>query len=529
MNEHDYFRELIRERAVNDAAIKARACVGGRRTFAWRRVAMIAAISAAVLIGTVFLIPTTRAEVLRWFSAARPADYLTANEDERMPVPALDELITTPAPNTTVPKPSTRPETEAGVSEDAKRLSAFLRENSAVTLGGAMFDGQTIWQSVRMDGLSGLYLWEQWTGCCTTAVRIDEQTALTWGEDGGPFCIERDGETAYVQRPLGSITYELPDGTRFGGSLDLTIAQTDPFLHSKRVAELRGGDRTAEGDREIDALSRSYLEANGITAYAAVTPFDWERYTDADGNMTVRVIYTVWVDEAPPGAAGSMTELFRTELGTIAVNMRAWETIEKRSLSASEAPVRWTPETRLLTRTDYLFDGASEKGIAYSYSRYTVDMDGVAVAAEAGGTVDALGIHGIRLRIATPATWTDAQREALAASLWFDVLIDGEAGGWLMTGINRSIGADGSVLWTTDVENVPYDRLSSVRSVTFVPSLNTVDSFEVTYADGSTESLAPKDGETVKSGAGITDIKQTQTRTVYPDAAITLTVGQEGA
>ena len=96
MNEHDFFKQMIHDRAVNDAVVKAKAKMQTKRTVAWRKPLAIAAAAFAVIVGTVFLIPSARAEVLSWFGVSRPQDYLTANPDEREKIPEIDALISSP-------------------------------------------------------------------------------------------------------------------------------------------------------------------------------------------------------------------------------------------------------------------------------------------------------------------------------------------------------------------------------------------------------------------------------------------------
>ena len=65
MNEHDFFKKMIFDHAVNDAYVKARTKYATPRGFAWRKAVSIAAAAFVVLVGTVFLIPSARAEVLK--------------------------------------------------------------------------------------------------------------------------------------------------------------------------------------------------------------------------------------------------------------------------------------------------------------------------------------------------------------------------------------------------------------------------------------------------------------------------------
>lgn len=522
MNEQAYFRELIYERAIDDVRIKSAVTALPRPRVAWRRALAIGLGAAAVLIATVFTIPSTRAEVLSWLrGASSPQDYLTAPDDERAAFSDLHALVSTQ--DRIHNDFHAIPQSVQG-GESAQALSTFLYENCDVSLGDAMFDGEAIYQTIHLNGLSGRYLFDEWTYGLSTAIRLDEQTALTWGEDGEPDSVELDGERIYFQRANGNIRFELADGTTFAGYLDLPFSQTDAFWNSAAARELSQGERSAETERKLDALRQAYLNQNGLLAFAEITPFDWERHVDADGNLTAKVIYTVWVDEYPPSASMPTTDLFKAELGTVTVNMQAWQTIEKRTLSGA-APVEWPDETRVLTKWSCAF-GDSGADVLYSLSRQRANMRGVTVApTQNSGKIDALGIHDLRLRIDVPASWTDAQREALAASLWFDVRIDGSAGNWFPQNMYCSVQPDGSLLWTAHgVEGVPYEMLGSIRSITLTPSLYTVDTFTVAYRDGRTEVLAPAPGETAISGADVVSVNLQDTRVVFPALAITLTV-----
>ena len=120
------------------------------------RAARIAAIAAAVLvlaIGTVFAIPSARAEVLSWFGVTTPRDYLAADENERAKNPELNELVTSPNENGVVLIPIDRTDSEAVNSPKALEVSDFLYKNADITLGDAMFDGEEIHQSIRRRSL----------------------------------------------------------------------------------------------------------------------------------------------------------------------------------------------------------------------------------------------------------------------------------------------------------------------------------------------------------------------------------------
>lgn len=531
MKETEFYKAMINACSVDDEKTKTAAYRAvPQRSAAWRRAA-IAGLSAAVLIAAVFLIPTARAEVLRWFGISRPEEYLTTGADERPSIPEIDGLIATPAPDDpgTVPIPIEPKDLEMS-GEDVKSLSAFLYENCDVRLGEALFDGDTIYQTVRMEGLSGLYLLDEWTSGLSTAVRIDEKTALEWGEDGEPIRVMLDGEPVYIQRPFGNIRYELPDGTRFGGMLELTDTGMEPLLHSEALQTLRSGERTEKREQALYSMSRTYLEENGLTAYASITPFDWERYLDADGNLTAKVIYTVWAETAPPGMSDSLKQVFSAELGTISINMRGWEELETRRMTADAPTVAWSAQDVTVGRVTYVFRETTEGyETVFSFSKHRVSTDGVLLSADTkAAAISALGIRGIVIRVATPTAWTEEERMAFADSLRFTVLLDDERGNWYPRCFGE-VQEDGSILYAVNaIEGVPYSQLRSIRTVSFLPVLQETEAINVFPTFGGegepTLTLDPPYGETAESTSGVFSYDQIGTVREYPKYAITLTV-----
>ena len=261
MNEKEFFKQMIYDRAVNDAVVKAKAKQKTHSTFAWKKAATIAAAAAAVLIGTVFLIPSARAEVLSWFGVSTPQDYLTTNPDDRPDVPEIDALIASPAAtDEVVTIPIDRTDSDAVMSEDARKLSDFLYENCDI--------GEAIYQTIRMNGLSGLYLLEQYTGAHAMVVPVDPEKMAN--EFDPPMLEEYlSGNKTLYEWPNGWIMYEMPDGTRFGGSVDLG-SSIEAYLHDLREMGLLTENKTEEQRTEIDRQNRLYLEKNGLVAFADV-------------------------------------------------------------------------------------------------------------------------------------------------------------------------------------------------------------------------------------------------------------------
>ena len=528
MNEHDFFKQMIHDRAVDDALVKAKAKQKTHSTLVWKKTAAIAAASLAVLIGTVFLIPSARAEVLSWFGVTRPQDYLTANPDERGENPALDAMVASPEPGDGIQIiPIDRTGSNAVNSEGALKVSAFLHENCDIVLGDAMFDGEAFYQTVRFNGLSGLYLLESWTAGNQTAVPVDPYAV--WGlYENGPDKEYLSGEKTLYERPEGRIFYELKDGKRLGGMLDLTEA-FQPYYTSLFEKGLMGNNKPADAQEQIDRLNREYLEQNGLSAVADIrADRNLDAYADADGNLTVDVYYQVDVIEEDRGDGTWVddTELFLAKLGTITVNIRAYRNVETSTVVPDTAVV-WGAETVTVSKTEHDF-GAPDDLYADdrdSFSKHRVNTDGLKMVAE-GCEMDSLGIRNLAIRISVPEGWTKEEREAFAESLEFAVLINGETGNWYLNGYQYSTEEDGTLLLISrEISYVPYDMMKSIKTISLIPCLRSFESIEVhDYDHHSLGILNPDYGETVWSKPGASGWDADDTVTDFPQYAITLNV-----
>ena len=527
MNEHDFFKQMIHDRAVNDAVVKAKAKMQTKRTAAWRRPVAIAAATLAVIVGTVFLIPSARAEVLSWFGVSTPQDYLTTDPDDREKIPEIDALIASPDANEDVVKiPIDRTDSDAVNSEGALKVSAFLHENCDVALGEAMFDGEHLYQTIRLNGLSGLYLLEQWTGSRTMAVPVDPYAV--WGlYENGPEEEYLSGEKTLYEWPESWIMYEMPDGTRFGGMLDLTSSIEGHLDHLDEMG-LLVEDQTEEQQNAVDAENRAYLEQNGLMAAAEMFPHDYEQYLDADGNLTAKVYYVVKVIEEDRGDGSYVpdTELYNAQIGTITVNMKAYQNIESTEMEASAA-VMWDAETVVVSK--YAFDNGEDFN-SYAddrviFSKHLVSTEGLTMTAESI-QVDALSIHDLKIRIAVPEAWTQDEREAFVKSLEWIVLLNGESGQWRVSGNQRTLEEDGTLLFTSrEISNVPYDMLQSIKTITLIPKLHSLESLEVLDIDNHLLGiLNPDYGEIMWSEKGGCSFRADHILTEYPQYAITLNV-----
>ena len=515
--------ELMKKESIRRAVLLA-APQKEKKPIAWTRILLPIAACLVLICGTVLAIPSARAEVLSWFGVSRPAGYLTTDPSERPDVPELDSLIASPAANEDVVTiPIDRTDSEAVNSEGALKVSAFLHENCDVELGEAMFDGETLYQTIRLNGLSGLYLLEHWTGSRTMAVPVDPYAV--WGlYENGPGEEYLSGEKTLYEMPESWIQYEMPDGTRFGGMLDLT-SSIDGHLDHLDELGLLVENQTEEQQQAVDAENRAYLEKNGLMAAATIFPENYEQYLDADGNLTAKVYYVVKVIEEDRGDDSYVpdTELYNALLGTITVNMKAYQNIEASRVDSTDKVV-WGAETASIHKIDIDFDETNDR---LSFIKHRVSMEGVTMTVETENTVvDALGIRNISVRIRTPESWTTSEREALAYSLSFKILLNGESGDWYAQAYNCSVQEDGSILWLAgSIDGVPYDLLKTVKSITFVPALTSVESIVLRHSDSEPdEVLDPPYGELVWSKPHLYGWDSKKAYAEYPQYAITLHV-----
>ncbi|MBR2605333.1 MAG: hypothetical protein IKE11_06570 [Clostridia bacterium] len=528
MKEHDFFKKVIYDHAINDAYIKARTKYATPRGFAWRKAVSIAAAAFVVLVGTVFMIPSARAEVLSWFGITTPQDYLAADPADRTEIPEIEALITSPETTDGFKLiPIDRTDSKAVNSEGALKLSEFFYENSDIQMGDAMFDGKEVYQTIRLNGLSGLYLLEMWTGGHQAGVKVDPYAV--WGlYENGPDIEYLTGKKAMYERPDGHIIYEMPDGKQFQGMLDLSGA-IDPYYNSLCEQGLMAGDRTEEIQKKIDEQNRAYLQENGLTAVASIYGLDGlTDYADGNGNLTAKVYYKVFVCEEDRGDGNFVpaTELFYAQLGTITVNMKAYQDLQA-SQFENVASAVWGPETVTLSRVDVDFgrpdDRYADDRIAFSKQR--ASTEGLMMGVE-DIHMDALGIHDIQIRVLVPEAWTKEQREALAESLEFKTLINGEAGNWYLNSLTCTVQEDGSVLFhARSLDEVPYDMLKSVREISFIPMLRWFESVDPHDTnDKPLGTLTPDYGEVVWSRPGVNGWDADDAVAEFPQYALVLKV-----
>ena len=569
MKETDFYQKMIRTYTVNDAIITAKACAPfARKAHAWKRAAAIAGMCAAVLIGTVFLIPSARAEVLGWFSAKRPEEYLTADPDERTPVEALDVLILPPAsevPEETVIPAAIGPQESAAlpIAAETAAPTGSVTDNRilqvcdepiwqqiaadfSMELGETMFDGHSLFVSVTMKGICALPEIEPYTGGNTTQLRIGKNDLAEFFEGGRVPEAYKDEEISAYEPMKGRFFLLLDDGSEvfFGPLHSLDIPSDElPFKHKNKGMltdteraeisnalidwldgrELRGVMRKQEINGENDWFFRNgeLVEEKDMLAYLL-------SQADENGILSGTVLYRVSTD-----IGGPYRVLLEATLGTARFDLLAHKAIAQQSVESADGTVAWGTETVLLSKIGVDFNGTdNDSDDRISLYKQLASMDGVTMTAETDGAeISALGVHDVQIRIRVPEAWTQEDREALAASLTFDVLINGEHGDWIVSPYDCAVEDDGTVLYRcTELINVPYETLASIRTVSFVPVIRAVKTVDLQTEDESGTHhrsagiLDTAYGQTAWSRRGISGWNGTFGRVEYPQYAVTLTV-----
>lgn len=570
MREKTFFERMIQTHAVDDAAVMKRAAAPvPRRQRTWKRAGLIAAACAAVLIGTVMLIPSARAEVLSWFSAARPEEYLMTDPGEREPVEALDILIVPPA--TEVPEDSEK-STVPGSSDSVAPITnetpkatpvGSVTNNRIITvcdeliwqqiaadfsmeLGESMFDGHSLYLSITMKGLCALPEIEPYIGGNATQMRIADDELASYFEDGIVPAAYQNEEVSAYEPMEGRLFLLLDDGSEvpFGPLYTLNIPWEELPVRHKNKGVLTDTERAEMSraliewlpGREIGGVMRKQgIDSDNDWFFRngeLVEETDMLAYllsqADENGILSGTVLYRVGND-----LTGAYKVRLEATLGTARFDLLAHKAIAQQSVESADGTVAWGTETVLLSKIGADFNGTdNDSDDRISLYKQLASMDGVTMTAETDGAeISALGVHDVQIRIRVPEAWTQEDREALAASLTFDVLINGERGDWIVSPYDCAVEDDGTVLYRcTELINVPYETLASIRTVSFVPVIRAVKTVDLQTEDESGTHhrsagiLDTAYGQTAWSRRGISGWNGTFDRIEYPQYAITLNV-----
>lgn len=522
MNEQEAYKTVVKNQIVNNDAVRrgARTAAQEKRSASgvWRPVGI--ALAALLLVcGVVMTIPSARAEILSWFGMQPPSDYLAADPDERTPNPELDALIVTPAP--------VKSEITVNFVSDTPYWRE-IGENFSATLGETMFDGTCAYIMIDFDGLSGYAVHED-----GYLYEVPKNTPLhvLLGEKLEPemvrcFREDRFDDSAFLNGSMEAWTG--PDNflyltTESGMQLAeyavmmQVMRPEDLALRNELIAKY--GDHTyysEEAAAEWRERTWEHYRENGLRAYAYVylNRLINSPLLDENGILRLHARYNVSIDHGQT----SETKL-DVDLGTVEINMKAYQNLKKRQILASSEPVTLSGETAF----SY---GVWTLETQYVMTNYSVDLNGVAFRVAETGTVDGLGIHNLKIHVAMPDDWSDTQKFAFAKCLSFDIRFDEEqvTVGCSADYISQN---DGYLIVLNCIGVIPSDRLASMTTIQLIPQLTRVDTVEIRDSQGGlleTVPLGATDSFDESTLAPGTCAVYNEEVTEHPEWAITLTV-----
>lgn len=547
--------DLIQKEAIR-AAVLSQAPQKQKKPIAWTKVLLPIAACLVVLCSVVLAIPEARAEVFSWFHASRPEEYLTADPETRTSVPVLDELIV-PSAKDPSDEPADQP-SEAPVpaenriaSETNNRLLFAadedvwqqIAEEFAVDIGESMYDGENLYFSVSLHGLTALPDVVQYTGASITQTRVPLESLPEFFEDGLVPKEYADGTMTLWNASPGIYTLLLPNGLELPlGPAELYYDTELPKLINDLYAYYGDIDYTDDIREEINEKVLAWL--NGRTVKGVVRYFTTNGYGYMNGKLTtIRDLASYLANLADENGILTGTLLYRArrtepdqvlleaEIGTLRIDVLAYNRVPMQKVSNDGETVDWGEETVLISKVgvDYGKAGVMDDRRISLYKQ-TVSTAGVSMTAETKqAKISALGIRDIGIRIRVPESWTREDREALADSLTFNVQINGEDGDWLVASWLCEVQEDGAILYKCRLlEGVPYETLQSVRTISFIPVIRFVKSIEMKALKNdeyvSIGTLDTEYGKTKWSPLGVTGWDTDQNSASYPQYAIVLTV-----
>ena len=505
-------------------------------SFPWKKALMTAAAVLVLVMATIMVIPSTRAEVLSWLGIiSRPQDYLTAEPSERPSIEVLDNMIAAAKPEDTEVKvvEIDRTKSEAVNSEGALKVAELLNRDVRITLGDTLFDGNTAYVSLHLGGTAALPLLESWTGGSTTLVKVDPQRMYDFFADG-PDAEYLSGEKEMYWRPTSELLLVFDDGSRMSGFLDQS--ETESFKAHWAALEAKNfhwDDLQPAELSEIDRMNQAFLEKNEIVAYTMMAEAQeiLEKNADESGTVTAKAWFNVFVEEdydLPP------TELLRVEAGTVRFNVTGYKSIEKRTVEANQNKVVWQGDTiltymELVDEYDHSKPAADWNHALQVFTNYPASLDGMTLEALPVAHGDDLGIYDLDVRITLPDGMEGNARKAWTnlvsmLPLDFNILIDGQEGNWYHGGYGIHPNEDGTLTFhIVDIQGLDLEIIRNIKTVTLIPVLRYVTGFQGpnnAYVELplNVRTENPKTDDGAYMGPKFH-------RTEYPEYAITFTLG----
>lgn len=492
-------KESIRRAVLNSAPDKQ------KKPIAWTKILLPIAACLVLLCGTVFAIPSARAEVLSWFRGGGPENYLAVAPEDRTPVPVLDELIVPPAP-TEAPENTQEDALKEGpapVVSDVpigsvtdnrvllvcdESIWQQIAESFSIELGETMFDGKNLYLTVTYHGLTALPDTVDYYGGCVTATCISDEDLPEYYEDGSVPEIYMRNDVHEWESNFGRYWLELPNGvqvflgkanllsaskalnaefSKFGKQLEETypgMTDSEQYARSREmIAWLPGKSLT--GVIRGDTRHGDYGYLNGTDIPIEELRQYLLDQADENGILEAKVLYKL----------GPLGTYLTAEVGTAQFDLKAWERLDRHNLAAVEEKAVCGPQKAILSHTDWIETTYDETTCAVTNTE--ADLEGLTFTASDAAYLDGLGIHDIRITVTMPESWTDEDCEAFRENLRFFALIADEYYSLSSDGLNEHDGHTFSYLLS--VTRVPYDRIESFDTIRIVPYLMRLTGMQV--------------------------------------------------
>lgn len=456
MTEKEFFNACVWEHIVDHETVlsgisqpQAKRKTGGRRALF-----IMAACFLCTLI-TVACIPNARAEVLSWFGFhTTPGGYLGEDPQTREQLEPVESLITQADPS--VDAIITNP-------GETGRISARLTELLNCSPQEALYDGDSVYVSLKLGGGFGVWLLEQYTGGSAASVAIPQDQLADFFDHDVPQAY-LTGEQTYYSHTTGQLVFVLPDGSAISGSVQIA--------NSEAYADLFA--QTAREPQRADELTKAYLAEHDITAYAAlkVEANKLLALSDASGNLKGNLSLLLQIELDGSKTAPPVTVL-EADMGEVAVNVSTYRAFSKTAMPASDS-AEWTGDA-IITHYDDSEVGQNTYGYV-SFTNRKLKLDGLKMKA-LGVEVDATGIKNLQVEVRFPEHWTQEEIRAFSGTygIHFELLINGEKGDWMVNGVMRSLDTQDAHtrVWHCRAANlVPLALLQQIKELTLIPTLD---------------------------------------------------------
>ena len=469
-------KELIDKESIRKEAL---ASGKSRKQAVWKWAAAAAA-CFALMLAAVFAIPSARAEVFSWLGIRTPDEYLTADPDSRRPVGALDELIVKPAAAFC---PSAGSVTENRVLFAADEpVWQSIANDFGIELGETLVDGESMYLSVRLHGLTALPELDLLTGGSATRTVVPPERLYSHFQNGNVPEELRDGSVKYWEPADTVIILILEDGTELT-CYGLSSVGGDPTVAGHLASVMNDhphGEKWSFADEEgaeVSRLNSEWLSGRSVVAavkfdLAALTevgigaddPLEFlSRYADENGMLRTKVVYRAC---SYPFCPYSDNIKLEAEIGTACFDIGAFQRIEKHLLSP-ERTAALGSLTEVLSYAEWLF---GEDGDTYAVTNMEADLAGVTFTAEDGAYIDGLGVHNVNISITFPDGWTEEQRMAFIQCLDFYAEANGTR--FTISSMGRQSDPEKGYSFTFRMIELPYDMLEELGEVRLVPVIS---------------------------------------------------------